>query len=76
MPSKDWVKCEGEKGIYKRKKKDEPNKYDYLLVYHLGYTEEFDEKTGKNRRKENQKVRRKYLESRGNDRSAGLCAEK
>ena len=28
MPSKDWVKCEGEKGIYKRKKKDEPNKYD------------------------------------------------
>ena len=54
MPSKDWVKCEGEKGIYKRKKKDEPNKYDYLLVYHLGYTEEFDEKTGKNRRKENQ----------------------
>ena len=54
MPSKDWVKCEGEKGIYKRKKKDEPNKFDYLLVYHLGYTEEFDEKTGKNRRKENQ----------------------
>ncbi len=54
MPSKDWVKCKGEKGIYKRKKKDKPNKYDYLLIYHLGYTEEFDEKTGKNRRKENQ----------------------
>ena len=53
MPSKDWIKVENESGIYRRKKKDDPSKYDYLLVYYLGRTEEYDEKKGKMRQKLN-----------------------
>ena len=53
MPSKDWEKVKGEAGIYRRLRKTDNSKYEYLLVYTLGYTEEFDEKKGKMRTKQN-----------------------
>ena len=53
MPSKEWEKVEGKQGVYRRKRKNDSSKYEYLCVYSLGYTEEYDEKAGRMRKKEN-----------------------
>ena len=41
MPTKDWEKVSGESGLYRRLRKTDNSKYEYLLVYSLGYTEEY-----------------------------------
>lgn len=53
MPSKGWEKIDGKQAIYRRRRKNDPSKYEYLCVFSLGYTEEFNEKTGRMRKKEN-----------------------
>ena len=67
MPSKDWEKIEGKHGIYRRKRKSDPSKYEYLCVISFGYTEEYNEKTGKMRKKENrsQKIFQTLKEAEG-----------
>ena len=53
MPSKGWEKIDGKQAIYRRRRRNDPSKYEYLCVFSLGYTEEFNEKTGRMRKKEN-----------------------
>ena len=67
MPSKDWEKIEGKHGIYRRKRKSDPSKYEYLCVISFGYTEEYNDKTGKMRKKENrsQKIFQTLKEAEG-----------